>query len=128
MANIKSSKKDIRRTKRRNAANSQNRSRLRTQAKKVLKAIKEKDQKAATALFIEYTSLLDKAAKTNLIHSKNADRKKVEWQSASTLQQLKITEYKGRLAQLVERLPYKQDVGSSILSSPNTSSGETNHF
>lgn len=28
------------------------------------------------ALFIEYTSLLDKAAKTNLIHSKNADRKK----------------------------------------------------
>ncbi|EMY77888.1 ribosomal protein S20 [Leptospira weilii serovar Ranarum str. ICFT] len=76
MANIKSSEKDIRRTKRRNAANSQNRSRLRTQAKKVLKAIKEKDQKAATALFTEYTSLLDKAAKTNLIHSKNADRKK----------------------------------------------------
>ncbi|EQA64455.1 30S ribosomal protein S20 [Leptospira alexanderi] len=76
MANIKSSEKDIRRTKRRNAANSQNRSRLRTQAKKVLKAIKEKDPKAAMALFIEYTSLLDKAAKTNLIHSKNADRKK----------------------------------------------------
>ncbi|EKR74532.1 30S ribosomal protein S20 [Leptospira noguchii] len=76
MANIKSSEKDIRRTKRRNAANSQNRSRLRTQAKKVLKAIKEKDQKAAVTLFIEYTSLLDKAAKTNLIHSKNADRKK----------------------------------------------------
>ncbi|MDV6234344.1 30S ribosomal protein S20 [Leptospira ellisii] len=76
MANIKSSEKDIRRTKRRNAANSQNRSRLRTQAKKVLKAIKEKNQQAATALFVEYTSLLDKAAKTNLIHSKNADRKK----------------------------------------------------
>lgn len=46
------------------------------------------------ALFIEYTSLLDKAAKTNLIHSKNADRKKVEWQNASTqyLQQPKTTE------------------------------------
>lgn len=44
--------------------------------KKFLKAIKEKDPKAAMALFIEYTSLLDKAAKTNLIHSKNADRKK----------------------------------------------------
>ncbi|AXX14524.1 30S ribosomal protein S20 [Leptospira borgpetersenii] len=76
MANIKSSEKDIRRTKRRNAANSQNRSRLRTQAKKILKAIKEKDPNAAMALFVEYTSFLDKAAKTNLIHSKNADRKK----------------------------------------------------
>ncbi|EPG74227.1 ribosomal protein S20 [Leptospira fainei serovar Hurstbridge str. BUT 6] len=76
MANIKSSEKDIRRTKRRNAANSQNRNRLRTQAKKILKAIQDGEKEALKTLYKEYASLLDKAAKTNLIHSKNADRKK----------------------------------------------------
>ncbi|EQA34950.1 ribosomal protein S20 [Leptospira inadai serovar Lyme str. 10] len=76
MANIKSSEKDIRRTKRRNAANSQNRNRLRTQAKKILKAIQDGEKEALKSLYKEYASLLDKAAKTNLIHSKNADRKK----------------------------------------------------
>ncbi|TGK01244.1 30S ribosomal protein S20 [Leptospira semungkisensis] len=76
MANIKSSEKDIRRTKRRNAANSQNRNRLRTQAKKILKALNEGEKDSLKTLFNEYSSLLDKAAKTNLIHSKNADRKK----------------------------------------------------
>ncbi|EQA45971.1 ribosomal protein S20 [Leptospira broomii serovar Hurstbridge str. 5399] len=76
MANIKSSEKDIRRTKRRNAANSQNRNRLRTQAKKILKAIQDGEKEVLKSLYKEYASLLDKAAKTNLIHSKNADRKK----------------------------------------------------
>ena len=32
----------------------------------------------------------------------------------------RVTILYGRLAQLGERLPYKQDVGSSILSSPTT--------
>ncbi|PJZ69780.1 30S ribosomal protein S20 [Leptospira perolatii] len=76
MANIKSSEKDIRRTKRRNAANSQNRNRLRTQAKKLLKALKDGEKESVQPLFKEYSSLLDKAAKSNLIHSRNADRKK----------------------------------------------------
>ncbi|TGK17874.1 30S ribosomal protein S20 [Leptospira fluminis] len=76
MANIKSSEKDIRRTKRRNAANSQNRNRLRTQAKKILKAIHDGEKESLKGLYSEYASLLDKAANTNLIHSKNADRKK----------------------------------------------------
>ncbi|PJZ50955.1 30S ribosomal protein S20 [Leptospira saintgironsiae] len=76
MANIKSSEKDIRRTKRRNAANSQNRNRLRTQAKKILKALQDGEKDSLNSLFGQYSSLLDKAAKTNLIHSKNADRKK----------------------------------------------------
>ncbi|GBF39257.1 MULTISPECIES: 30S ribosomal protein S20 [Leptospira] len=76
MANIKSSEKDIRRTKRRNAANSQNRNRLRTQAKKILKALQDGEKDSLKPLFSQYASLLDKAAKTNLIHSRNADRKK----------------------------------------------------
>ncbi|EIE03089.1 MULTISPECIES: 30S ribosomal protein S20 [Leptospira] len=76
MANIKSSEKDIRRTKRRNAANSQNRNRLRTQAKKILKALQDGEKDSLKSLFSQYSSLLDKAAKTNLIHSRNADRKK----------------------------------------------------
>lgn len=76
MANIKSSEKDIRRTIRRNAANTAQRSQLRTNAKKVLKAIKAGDKESANKLFQEYTSLLDKAAKKHLVHKKNADRSK----------------------------------------------------
>jgi small subunit ribosomal protein S20 len=76
MANLKSSKKDIRRSERRREANAQKKSKLRTFAKNILKNIKEGKVDEAATLYVVYSSLLDKAAKTNLIHSRNADRKK----------------------------------------------------
>lgn len=76
MANIKSSKKDIRRTKRRRIANSQNRSRLRTLDKKIRLLLEEGSSAEAASEFKIYSSYLDRAGKRNLIHQKQADRRK----------------------------------------------------
>ena len=76
MANIKSSKKDIRRTKTRREANSQKKSRLRTFDKKIRLLVDEGEVKEAQELFHTYSSLLDRAGKRNLIHSRQADRRK----------------------------------------------------
>ncbi|MCC5814716.1 MAG: 30S ribosomal protein S20 [Leptospira sp.] len=76
MANLKSSKKDIRRTIKRTELNSQKKSRIRTFAKNIVKSIKAGEIEKVDGLYRDYSSLLDKAAKTNLIHARNADRKK----------------------------------------------------
>lgn len=76
LANLKSSKKDIRRIQKRTILNSQKKSRIRTFAKKIIKSVKAGDFEQAESLYRTYSSYLDKAAKTKLIHSKNADRKK----------------------------------------------------
>ena len=76
MANLSSSKKDIRKSKKRHEVNSQKRHAIRTYEKNVLKAIKEGKKEEATKLYNTYASLLDKAAKTNIIHKKNASRNK----------------------------------------------------
>lgn len=76
MANLRSSKKDIRRTKKRNERNSERRSEIRTYARNLLKAVKEGDKTRAATLLSQYFSRLDKAAKVHLIHKKNADRHK----------------------------------------------------
>ena len=76
MANIKSSKKDIRRTKKRREANSQQKSRLRTFDKKLRLLVDEGETKQAEDLFKNYSSLLDRAGKRNLIHNRQADRRK----------------------------------------------------
>jgi small subunit ribosomal protein S20 len=76
VANIKSSKKDIRRTKRRKILNSQHRTRLRTFDKKIHKLVEEGNLTEAVAAFREYSSLLDRAGKKNLIHHRQADRRK----------------------------------------------------
>jgi small subunit ribosomal protein S20 len=76
LANLKSSKKDIRRTLKRTELNSQKKSRIRTFAKNIVKSIKAGEVEKIDGLYRDYSSLLDKAAKTNLIHAKNADRKK----------------------------------------------------
>lgn len=76
MANLKSSKKDIRRTLKRTEANSQKKSKIRTYAKNIVKSVKAGELDKLDGLYKDYSSLLDKAAKTNLIHAKNADRKK----------------------------------------------------
>lgn len=76
MANLKSSKKDIRRTEKRTLANAQKKSKIRTFAKNIIKSVKVGELDKADTFYRDYSSLLDKAAKTNLIHSRNADRKK----------------------------------------------------
>ncbi|MCB1176173.1 MAG: 30S ribosomal protein S20 [Leptospiraceae bacterium] len=76
MANLRSSKKDIRRTEKRKALNSQQKATIRTYAKSIFKAIKANNQEYAKTSFNKYSSLIDKAAKRNLIHKRNADRNK----------------------------------------------------
>jgi small subunit ribosomal protein S20 len=76
LANIKASKKDIRKSEKRRIANSQKKSSIRTQAKNILKSLKSGKLDEAKTLFVTYASLLDKAAQTNLIHRKNASRHK----------------------------------------------------
>ncbi|MCE9501008.1 MAG: 30S ribosomal protein S20 [Leptospira sp.] len=76
MANLKSSKKDVRRSEKRRIENSQRKTALRTFSKNIVKSIKAGKKEEALKLFSQFTSLLDKAAKKNIIHKKNADRNK----------------------------------------------------
>ncbi len=76
MANIKSSKKDIRRSQRREERNAEQKSRLRTFDKKVRREVEEGNLDAAKETFRIYTRYLDRAGKRNLIHPGRADRKK----------------------------------------------------
>jgi small subunit ribosomal protein S20 len=76
MANLKSSKKDIRRTAKRKERNSQQKATIRTVAKSLLKTIKLGKKEEAISLYKDFSSLVDRAAKKNLIHKKKADRSK----------------------------------------------------
>ncbi len=69
MANLKSSKKDIRRIARRTERNTIVSSRLKTMRKKALGEADESDKKA-------YSSALDKAVKSGVIHKNKANREK----------------------------------------------------
>ncbi|MEY4483720.1 MAG: hypothetical protein RL693_1172 [Verrucomicrobiota bacterium] len=76
MANIRSSKKDIRRTEKRTALNQAKKSRIRTLRKKVLTAVTSGDASAAQAAYNEFASAADKAAKTTTLHKNTASRLK----------------------------------------------------
>ena len=76
MANLKSSKKYIRRSERRRERNSQKKSAIRTFAKNILKSVKAGNKEDAKKFYNEFASLLDKAAKDKIIHKKAADRGK----------------------------------------------------
>ena len=76
MANIKSQKKRALTNAKKNAANSSERSRLRTSIKKVLAAVEAKDLEAAKAAYNECNSLLDKAVTSHLKHKNYAARQK----------------------------------------------------
>lgn len=69
MANLKSSKKDIRRIERRTAQNRVVKSRLRTLRKKALGEAPDEAKKA-------YASALDKAVKSGVVHRNRADAEK----------------------------------------------------
>ncbi|MES2596246.1 MAG: 30S ribosomal protein S20 [Verrucomicrobiota bacterium] len=76
MANIRSSKKDIRRTQVRTAHNQTVKSRIRTLRKKVVAAIEKGDAAAAATSLNEFASAADKAAKTNVLHKNTSSRLK----------------------------------------------------
>ena len=69
MANLKSSKKDIRRIERRTERNTAVSSRLKTLRKKALGEADDSDKQA-------YSSALDKAVKSGVIHKNKANREK----------------------------------------------------
>lgn len=76
MANLRASKKNIRKIKTQTDRNRQVISRLRTLAKKLRTLETQGDTAATRATAIEYTSALDKAAKRSIIHKNRANRQK----------------------------------------------------
>ena len=76
MANHKSAEKRVRQTAKRNEINSRNRSRLRTQIKKLRAAIEDGDQQAAQTLLPQTVSLIDKSVQKGILHSNAAARYK----------------------------------------------------
>ncbi len=72
MAHTLSAKKRIRQTLARTAVNRATMSRVRTLRKKVATAVAAQDKDAASAAYNEFASVIDKAAKKNIIPSKRA--------------------------------------------------------
>jgi small subunit ribosomal protein S20 len=79
MANIKSSKKDIRRIARRTERNRQVRSRLKTLQKQAAAASQSDDANAAGEAARAYVSALEKASKSNVVHPNKVSRAKVRY-------------------------------------------------
>lgn len=78
MANLKASKKNIRRIETQTARNRVVKSTLKTLAKKVLAQVRSDDKEALKSAAIEFVSALDKAAKRNIIHLSKASRLKAK--------------------------------------------------
>ena len=76
MANIRSSKKSIRKTETRTLQNQAKKSRIRTLRKKVLAAIQTGDAATAQAAYNVFASAADKAAKSSVLHKNTASRYK----------------------------------------------------
>jgi small subunit ribosomal protein S20 len=76
MATHKSAEKQNRRNLKRRLMNRQHRSRMKTEIKKLLKAIENKEQDLATSLLPRTLSVIDKTAKYGIIHTNTADRYK----------------------------------------------------
>lgn len=76
MANIASAKKRARQTEGRRQHNMGQRSMLRTQIKKVILAIRNKDKEAATSAYQAATPVIDSMANKGIIHKNKAARHK----------------------------------------------------
>ncbi|MCB0826982.1 MAG: 30S ribosomal protein S20 [Armatimonadetes bacterium] len=76
MANLKSSKKDVKRAARRTEANKSVRTSLKTYVKKVRLAVEAGDDKAIQEALNMATKQLDKAAQRGIIHQNQANRRK----------------------------------------------------
>jgi len=73
MANIKSSKKDLRRTLKRRTHNTSIKTALKTYVKRVKSSANETDAKSA---LVHAVSAIDKAAQSGIIHKNQAARRK----------------------------------------------------
>ncbi len=78
MANLKASKKDIRRITKQTARNRTVKSTLKTLAKKVLLEVRNDNKEKLKSTAMELVSLLDKAAKRDIIHPNKASRQKAK--------------------------------------------------
>jgi small subunit ribosomal protein S20 len=76
MANHKSAEKRVRQNTKRNEINRSNRSKLRTQIKKLRSALAASDKNQSTELLNPTVSLIDKAVNKGLIHKNTAARYK----------------------------------------------------
>ena len=76
MAHSRTAKKNIRKTLKRKIHNRALNSAMRTEIKKVREAIESGNAEEANAAFPRAQKLLDKAAKTNRMHAKQAARMK----------------------------------------------------
>lgn len=76
MANHKSAEKRVRQNVKRNAINRANRSKLRTQVKKLRTALSHSDKGASTELLAPTVSLIDKMVNKGIIHRNTAARYK----------------------------------------------------
>jgi small subunit ribosomal protein S20 len=76
LANIKSAIKRARQSERRRANNKALRSRVRTEVKKVLSAIRDGDRKSAEASFKEAVPVIDSMVNKGILHANKAARHK----------------------------------------------------
>lgn len=76
MANTASARKRARQAENRRSQNASRRSLLRTQIKKVIKALEAKDKEAATAAYRSAVPIIDRMANTGIIHRNKAARHK----------------------------------------------------
>jgi len=76
VANLSSSKKDIRKSRKRHEQNAHSRARLRTFDKKLRSLVTEGKLDEARATLSAYAAYLDRAGRKNLIHHRQADRRK----------------------------------------------------
>ncbi len=76
MPNNQSAKKRVRQSAKRRDANRQKKSGARTYEKKLRKAVEENRIEDAQAAYRTFTSLIDRAAKRNIVHKNTAARKK----------------------------------------------------
>jgi small subunit ribosomal protein S20 len=86
MPQHESAKKSVRQDKRRTIVNRKRKGILKSNIKKVLSAIEEKDTDKAKQEFTAAVSLIDKMAAKGLIHKNNAARKKSSlWRKIASL-------------------------------------------
>ena len=76
MANHKSAEKRVRQTAKRNEVNTRNRSKLRTQIKKLRSAVASGDQAQSQELLTPTISLIDKSVNKGILHRNTAARYK----------------------------------------------------
>jgi small subunit ribosomal protein S20 len=76
MANTRSAKKRIRQSEKRRLRNRAVRTRVRTETKKVLRAVAAGDRETAAQAYVQAQSVIDRAVKRGVLHWRTAARRK----------------------------------------------------